>query len=76
MNLNRGLGIKLIDTVESCEKYIRAYYQGNINKCVKDSQNIKDIKDINKKVYFILPKIVNLKRDINFLLLMNFFLIN
>ena len=65
MNLNRGLGIKLIDTVESCEKYIRAYYQGNINKCVKDSQNIKDIKDINKKVYFILPKIVNLKRDIN-----------
>ena len=52
MNLNRGLGIKLIDSVESCEKYIRAYYQGNINKCVKDYQNIKDIQDTNKRIYF------------------------
>ena len=57
MNLNRGLGIKLIDSLESCEAYIRAYYQGNINKCVKDSQNLKDIQDINKRIYFILPKI-------------------
>ena len=58
INLNRGLGIKLIDSVESCEKYIRAYYQGNINKCVKDKQNIKDILDTNKRIYYILPKII------------------
>ena len=64
MNLNRGLGIKLIDSLESCEKYIRAYYQGNINKCVKDSQNIKDIQDTNKRIYFILPKI-QIKNDNN-----------
>ena len=64
MNLNRGLGIKLIDSTESCEKYIRAYYQGNINKCVKDSQNLKDIQDINKRIYFILPKIKE-KNNIN-----------
>ena len=64
MNLNRGLGIKLIDSVESCEKYIRAYYQGNINKCVKDYQNIKDIQDTNKRIYFTLPKIKNIN-DIN-----------
>jgi hypothetical protein len=45
MNLNRGLGIKLIDSVESCEKYIRAYYQGNINKVIpqkSDSPRISD----------------------------------
>ena len=62
MNLNRGLGIKLIDSLDTCEKYIRAYYQGNIYKCVKDDQNIKDIQDTNKKIYFILPKI-KLKND-------------
>ena len=64
MNLNRGLGIKLIDSLESCETYIRAYYQGNINKCVKDRQNEKDIQDTNKRIYFILPKI-KIKNDIN-----------
>ena len=64
MNLNRGLGIKLIDSLDTCEKYIRAYYQGNIYKCVKDDQNIKDIQDTNKKIYFILPKI-KLKNDNN-----------
>ena len=64
MNLNRGLGIKLIDSTESCEKYIRAYYQGNINKCVKDSQNLKDIQDINKRIYFMLPKLKD-KNNIN-----------
>ena len=64
MNLNRGLGIKLIDSIDSCEKYIRAYYQGNIYKCVKDRQNIKDIQDTNKRIYFILPKI-NIKNDNN-----------
>ena len=63
-NLNRGLGIKLIDSIDSCEKYIRAYYQGNIYKCVKDRQNIKDIQDTNKRIYFILPKI-NIKNDNN-----------
>ena len=64
MNLNRGLGIKLIDSIDSCEKYIRAYYQGNIYKCAKDRQNIKDIQDTNKRIYFILPKI-NIKNDNN-----------
>ena len=59
MNLNRGLGIKMINSIESCEKYIRAFYQGNIFKCIKDSQNIKEVNDTNKKVYFILPKIEN-----------------
>ena len=35
MNLNRGLGIKMINSLEDCEKYIRAFYQGNIFKCIK-----------------------------------------
>ena len=65
MNLNRGLGIKMIDSVESCEKYIRAFYQGNVFKCIKDSQNIKEVNDINKKVYFILPKIENNEKNDN-----------
>ena len=59
MNLNRGLGIKIINSVESCEKYIRAYYQGNIFKCIKDSQDTNEVKDNNKKIYFILPKLEN-----------------
>ena len=59
MNLNRGLGIKIINSVEDCEKYIRAFYQGNVNKCVKDNQDISQVKDNNKKVYFVLPKIKN-----------------
>ena len=57
MNLNRGLGIKMINSLEDCEKYIRAFYQGNIFKCIKDSQNAKELKDNNKKIYFMLPKI-------------------
>jgi len=60
MNLNRGLGIKIINSVEDCEKYIRAFYQGNVNKCVKDNQDISQVKDNNKKVYFVLPKIKNI----------------
>ena len=64
MNLNRGLGIKMINSLEDCEKYIRAFYQGNIFKCIKDSQNSKELKDNNKKVYFILPKI-NKKNENN-----------
>ena len=63
MNLNRGLGIKMINSMESCEKYIRAFYQGNVFKCVKDSQNIKEVNDNNKKVYFILPKIEDNNTD-------------
>ena len=63
MNLNRGLGIKIINSVESCEKYIRAFYQGNVFKCIKDSQKVKEINDTNKKIFFILPKIEN--RDNN-----------
>ena len=59
MNLNRGLGIKMINSVESCEKYIRAFYQGNVFKCIKDSQNVKEVNDTNKKIYYILPKIEN-----------------
>ena len=59
MNLNRGLGIKMINSVESCEKYIRAFYQGNVFKCIKDCQNIKEVNDTNKQVYFFLPKIQN-----------------
>ena len=65
MNLNRGLGIKMINSVESCEKYIRAFYQGNVFKCVKDSQKVKEIKDTNKRVYFILPKIEDNNNDNN-----------
>ena len=57
MNLNRGLGIKMINSLENCEKYIRAFYQGNVFKSIKDSQKVKEIKDTNKKIYFILPKI-------------------
>ena len=60
MNLNRGLAIKIIDSIEDCQNYIRAFYQGEIFKCVKDSQSKKDEekKDANKKIYFELPKIV------------------
>ena len=60
MNLNRGLGIKIINSVKDCEKYIRAFYQGNVNKCVKDKQDISQVKDNNKKVFFVLPKIKNI----------------
>jgi hypothetical protein len=55
----------MIDSVESCEKYIRAFYQGNVFKCIKDSKNIKEVNDINKKVYFILPKIENNEKNDN-----------
>jgi hypothetical protein len=47
----------MVSSVESCEKYIRAFYQGNVFKCIKDFQNIKEVKDTNKKIFFILPKI-------------------
>ena len=59
MNLNRGLAIKIIDSIESCENIIRNFYQGGIYKSVVDSEKKKEeeIVDNNKKVYFKLPKI-------------------
>ena len=60
MNLNRGLAIKIIDSIEACENTIRFYYQGGIFKSVLNSEKMKDeeTKDRNKKVYFKLPKII------------------
>jgi hypothetical protein len=60
MNLNRGLAIKIVDSIESCENIIKNFYQGGIYKSVVDSEKKKDeeIVDNNKKVYFKLPKIV------------------
>ena len=70
MNLNRGLAIKIIDSIESCENTIRYFYQGGIYKSVIYSEKMKDeeTKDTNKKVYFELPKIVKKKKGkrINF----------
>ena len=59
MNLNRGLAIKIIDSIESCENTIRYFYQGGIYKSVVDSEKKRDEEneDTNKKVYFELPKI-------------------
>ena len=59
MNLNRGLAIKIIDSIESCENIIRNFYQGGIYKSVVDSEKKKEeeIVDNNKKVFFKLPKI-------------------
>ena len=61
MNLNRGLAIKIIDSIESCENIVRYFYQGGIYKSVVDSEKMKDEEkeDTNKKVYFELPKILN-----------------
>ena len=63
MNLNRGLAIKIVDSIESCENTIRFFYQGGILKSVVDSEKKKDEEneDTNKKVYFELPKIVTQK---------------
>ena len=63
MNLNRGLAIKIVDSIESCENTIRFFYQGGILKSVIDSEKKKDEEneDTNKKVYFELPKIVTQK---------------
>ena len=70
MNLNRGLAIKIIDSIESCENTIRYFYQGGIYKSVLYSEKMKDeeTKDTNKKVYFEVPKIVKRKngKRINF----------
>jgi hypothetical protein len=63
MNLNRGLAIKIVDSIESCENTIRFFYQGGILKSVVDSEKKKDEEneDTNKKVYFELPKIITQK---------------
>ena len=68
MNLNRGLAIKIIDSVEACENIIRYYYQGGIYKNVLDSEKMKEEenKDTNKKVYFELPKIYKNGQNNNF----------
>ncbi len=72
MNLNRGLAIKVIDSIEECQTYIKSYYQGGVIKCVKNFSSHKnmlnnsndnkssdlDIIDNSKRVYFKLPKIV------------------
>ena len=60
MNLNRGLAIKIVDSIESCEKIVRNFYQGGIYKSIVDSEKMKDEEneDTNKKVYFELPKIL------------------
>ena len=57
MNLNRGLAIKIVDSVEMCESTIRSFYQGGIFKSVKEKGN-DETEDRNKKVFFELPKIV------------------
>ena len=77
MNLNRGLAIKIIDSIKECQKYIRSYYQGGIIKSVKNNNNNSiinnnEIKDNNeqenfdKKIYFKLPKIVTNKKKGNY----------
>ena len=60
MNLNRGLAIKIVDSIESCENTVRYFYQGGIFKSVVDSEKMKEEEneDANKKVYFELPKIL------------------
>jgi hypothetical protein len=45
MNLNRGLAIKIIDSIEECHTYIKSYYQGGIIKCVKNYHSNKNILD-------------------------------
>ena len=64
MNLNRGLAIKIIDSIEACEKTIRYFYQGGIykNVLVSDKMKEEEKKDNNKKVYFELPKIIKRSR--------------
>ena len=68
MNLNRGLAIKIVDSINDCQNYIRAFYQGEIFRCVKDSESNKDEEkmDANKKIYFELPKIVTSAKNENF----------
>ena len=57
MNLNRGLAIKIVNSVEMCENTVRSFYQGGIFKSVKEKGN-DETEDRNKKVFFELPKII------------------
>jgi hypothetical protein len=43
MNLNRGLAIKIINSLEECLPYIKSYYQGGIIKSVKNFSSNKNI---------------------------------
>ena len=63
MNLNRGLAIKIVDSIEACENIIRNFYQGGIYKNVLNSEKKEEEenKDANKKIYFKLPKIIKRK---------------
>ena len=65
LNLNRGRCIKIIDNVESCEIFIKNFYNG-ILKNFKDSENNKEIeaKDNSKKIIYTLPKIRNREYNI------------
>ena len=65
LNLNRGRCIKIIDNVESCEIFIKNFYNG-ILKNFKDSENNKEIeaKDNRKKIIYTLPKIRNREYNI------------
>ena len=66
LNLNRGRCIKLIDSVESCEIFIKNFYNG-ILKSFRDSENNKEqeLKDNTNKIIYILPKIKIKKKEIN-----------
>jgi len=81
LNLNRGLAIKIIDSIGECKHIIKNYYQGRIIKCVKNyhSENSPGAKandeeknknnideeeeNVNKKIYFQLPKIVTTTKN-------------
>ena len=47
MNLNRGLAIKIIDSFEECNNYIKYYYQGGIIKSVKNYNSNNNILNNN-----------------------------
>ena len=49
MNLNRGLAIKIIDSFEECQNYIKYYYQGGIIKCVKNYNSNNNILNSNNE---------------------------
>ena len=80
LNLNRGLAIKIIDSIRECKHIIKNYYQGRIIKCVKNyhtngnspdandetknKDNIEEEEEnVNKKIYFRLPKIVTTTKN-------------
>jgi hypothetical protein len=64
LNLNRGRCIKIIDSIESCEIFIKNFYNG-VFQNVKDAEDNKEneLKDNSNKIIFSLPKLK--KREIN-----------